>query len=94
MDYATQSRIKIWGTAEVIEDDPDLLTQLTDSKYKGKSERVIRFHVQAWDVNSRLHIPVKYSQHEVDAILRPLIDRLGQLEAENVQLKNPLSMTM
>jgi predicted pyridoxine 5'-phosphate oxidase superfamily flavin-nucleotide-binding protein len=93
MDYATQSRIKIWGTAEVIEDDPDLLAQLTDAQYKGKPERVIRFHVEAWDANCRQHIPVKYSQKEVDAIVRPLIERLGKLEAENAQLKNPLPIT-
>jgi hypothetical protein len=88
MDYATQSRIKIWGTAEVIEDDPDIVTQLTDARYKGKPERVIRFHVQAWDANCRQHIPLKYSQKEVDAIVRPLIERQGQHEAENEFLKN------
>jgi predicted pyridoxine 5'-phosphate oxidase superfamily flavin-nucleotide-binding protein len=93
MDYASQSRIKIWGRAEVIEDDPDLLAQLTDAQYKGKPERVIRFHVEAWDANCRQHIPVKYSQKEVDAIVRPLIERLGKLEAENAQLKNPLPIT-
>ena len=87
MDYATQTRIKIWGTAEVIEDNPDLLSQLTDAQYKGNPERVIRFHVEAWDANCRQHIPVKYSQKEVDAIVRPLIERLGQLEAENEILK-------
>jgi predicted pyridoxine 5'-phosphate oxidase superfamily flavin-nucleotide-binding protein len=87
MDYATQTRIKIWGSAEVIEDDPDLLSQLTDAQYKGNPERVIRFHMEAWDANCRQHIPVKYSQKEVDAIVRPLIERLGQLEAENEILK-------
>ncbi len=92
MDYATQTRIKVWGTAEVIENDHNLLSQLTDDQYKGKPERVIRFHVQAWDANCRQHIPVKYSQHEVDAIVRPLIDRLAQLEAENAQRTNPLPM--
>lgn len=87
MDYATQTRIKIWGSAEVIEDDPALLKQLSDARYKGKPERVIRFHMEAWDANCRQHIPVKYSQKEVDAIVRPLIERLGQLEAENEILK-------
>ncbi len=94
MDYATQSRVKIWGRAEVIENDPELFTQLTDFQYKGKPERVIRFHVQAWDANCRQHIPMKYSQKEVDAIVTPLIKRLEQLEVENVQLKNPLPMTV
>ncbi len=94
MDYATQTRIKIWGTAEVIEDDPDLLKKLTDSQYKGKPERVIRFHVEAWDANCRQHIPVKYAQEEVDAIVRPLLQRLEQLETENKNLKNPEFMSV
>jgi predicted pyridoxine 5'-phosphate oxidase superfamily flavin-nucleotide-binding protein len=82
MDYATQTRIKMWGTAEVIEDDHDLLTQLTDLQYKGKPERVIRFHVQAWDANCRQHIPVKYSQEDVERLMLPLKNRITAMEAE------------
>jgi len=92
MDYATQTRIKVWGTAEVIEDDPDLLQQLTDPQYKGKPERVIRFHVEAWDANCRQHIPLKYSQEDVKSIVQPLHDRLAKLEAENERLKKQLPM--
>jgi predicted pyridoxine 5'-phosphate oxidase superfamily flavin-nucleotide-binding protein len=94
MDYATQTRIKIWGTAEVIEDDPDLLKQLTDSQYKGRPERVIRFHVQAWDANCRQHIPLKYSQDDVEAVVQPLRERLAKLEAENERLKKQLPMSV
>ncbi len=90
MDYATQTRIKVWGTAEVIEDDPDLLKQLTDSQYKGKPERIIRFHVQAWDANCRQHIPLKYSQEDVESIVQPLRDRLAALEDGNGILKKRL----
>ncbi|MCZ6801712.1 MAG: pyridoxamine 5'-phosphate oxidase family protein [Nitrospirae bacterium] len=93
MDYATQTRIKVWGTAEVIEDDPDLITQLTDSQYKGKPERVIRFHVEAWDTNCRQHIPLKYSQEDVERIVQPLRDRLAALEDENELLKKHLPMS-
>jgi len=92
MDYATQTRIKVWGTAETIEDDPDLLQKLTDPQYKGKPERVIRFHVQAWDANCRQHIPLKYSQEDVKSIVQPLHDRLAKLEAENERLKKQLPM--
>jgi predicted pyridoxine 5'-phosphate oxidase superfamily flavin-nucleotide-binding protein len=92
MDYATQSRIKIWGTAEVIEDDPTLLKQLTNPQYKGKPERVIRFHVEAWDANCRQHIPLKYSQEGVKSIVQSLHDRLAKLEAENESLKKQLPM--
>ena len=92
MDYATQSRIKVWGTAEVIENDPDLLTQLTDAQYKGRPERVILFHVEAWDANCRQHIPLKYSQEDVESIVQPLRDRLAELEDENEILKKQLPM--
>ena len=94
MDYRTQSRIKVWGTAEVIENDPVLVQQLTDPQYKGKPERVIRFHVQAWDANCRQHIPIKYAQEEVAAIVRPLLERVSQLETENMNLKNPVLMSV
>jgi hypothetical protein len=82
MDYATQTRIKVWGTAEVIEDDPALLKRLTDTQYKGKPERVIRFHVEAWDANCRQHIPFKYSQEDVESIVEPLKTRIVALEEE------------
>lgn len=94
MDYATQTRIKVWGTAEVMTDDPDLLNQLTDSQYKGKPERVIRFQVEAWDVNCRQHIPLKYSQEDLESIVQPLRDRLAALETENEILKKQLSMSV
>ena len=94
MDYATQTRIKMWGTAEVIEDDHDLLTQLTDLQYKGKPERVIRFHVQAWDANCRQHIPFKLSQEEVESLVRPLRDRVAALEAENEKLEKQLLVSL
>jgi predicted pyridoxine 5'-phosphate oxidase superfamily flavin-nucleotide-binding protein len=94
MDYATQTRIKMWGTAEVIEDNPDLLKQLTDSQYKGRPERVIRFHVEAWDANCRQHIPVKYSQEDVERLVRSLQDRLAALEAENGILKRQLPVSV
>lgn len=93
MDYSTQTRIKIWGTAEVIENDPVLLARVTDSHYKGKPERIIRFHIQAWDVNCRLHIPGKYSQEDVESLVQPLRDRVVVLEAENARLKRQASFS-
>mgnify|MGYP003507233646 FL=1 len=86
MDYASQTRVKIWGTAEVV-DDPRLVKQLTDPAYKGKSERAIRFHVEAFDINCRQHIQPRFTQEEVEALVQPLRDRLAELEAENKMLK-------
>ncbi len=86
MDYVNQTRVKIWGTAEVV-DDPRLVKQLTDPAYKGKSERAIRFHVEAFDINCRQHIRPRFTQEEVEALVQPLRDRLAELEAENKALK-------
>lgn len=94
MDYATQTRIKMWGTAEVIEGAHDLLKQLTDSQYKGKPERVIRFHVEAWDANCRQHIPVKYSQEEVERLVLPLKNRITALETKIEILNRQLRVSV
>ncbi|MGI9516068.1 MAG: pyridoxamine 5'-phosphate oxidase family protein, partial [Pirellulaceae bacterium] len=45
MDYPNRRRIKIWGTARVVEDDDALLDQLTDPEYRGKPERAFVFEV-------------------------------------------------
>jgi len=57
MDYANAIRIKFWGAAEFVEDDPELLGALTDPAYGAVPERAIRFRVEAWDKNCRQHIP-------------------------------------
>ena len=56
MDYPNRRGIKIWGRAEFVEDDTDLLTKLNDPVYGGQPERAIRIHVEAWDVNCPQHI--------------------------------------
>ena len=57
MDYENATRIKIWGTAEFVEDDQELLESLTDASYGARPERAILFRVGAWDKNCRQHIP-------------------------------------
>ena len=57
LDYSTRERIKIWGTARVVEDDPALLARLMPPGYKAKGEHVILFSVVAWDANCPQHIP-------------------------------------
>ncbi|MEQ8509942.1 MAG: pyridoxamine 5'-phosphate oxidase family protein [Rhodospirillaceae bacterium] len=81
MDYPNRRRIKIWGTAQVVEDDPALTERLTDLDYKGKPEQVIVFSVKAWDVNCPQHITRRYSEPEVSALIEPLQARIAELEA-------------
>jgi len=87
MDYAHQRRIKIWGRATFIEDDPALLASLADATYGGKPERVIIFHVAAWDVNCPQHIPKRHTEADLEGPIRELHDRIAQLEAENARLR-------
>ena len=90
MDYPTQTRIKIWGTAEVVEDDEGLLKQLTDSTYRGRPERVIRFRVEVWDINCPQHIIPRFTEEEIETMVKPLRDRIATLEGENADLKRQL----
>ena len=90
MDYANQRRIKIWGTAEVIENDPKLLEQLTDPIYRGRPERAFRFHFEAWDINCPQHIKPRFTAEEIDSTARALSNRIAELEAENATLRSQI----
>ena len=90
MDYPNQHRIKVWGTAEFIEDDPALLERVTDPDYQVRPQRVLVFHVQAWDVNCTQHILQRYTLEEMLPIVQPLRDRIAELETENKELVSRL----
>ena len=92
MDYPNRRRIKIWGTARVVEDDDRLLSQLTDPAYPGKPERAIVFDVAAWDVNCPQHITPRWTEQELDAKVGRLERRVEDLEAENAQLRQSLGV--
>jgi predicted pyridoxine 5'-phosphate oxidase superfamily flavin-nucleotide-binding protein len=87
MDYTNRRRIKIWGKAKVVRDDPDLLASLTDENYKAKVDQAIVFTVDAWDVNCPQHIPRKFSENEMAAEVEPLKARIAELEAEVAVLR-------
>jgi len=87
MDYARSRRIKLWGNARVVEDDPALLDRLRDSAYPGKVERAILFKIEAWDVNCPQHIHKRFSQKQVAPVIEQLQGRIAELEAEMRRLK-------
>ena len=88
MDYANQRRVKIWGTAEVVEGDPALLERLADPEYAGNPERAFVFHVEAWDVNCPQHITQRFTREEISAEVEQLQSRIDALEAENQRLRH------
>ncbi len=82
MDYAGRRRIKIWGRARVVEDDPALLERLIDPAYKARPERAFVFEVEAWDVNCPQHITPRYTEAEIAPVIERLRQRIAALEAE------------
>lgn len=87
MDYPNRRRIKVWGRAEVVEDDPALLAQLTDPDYGGRPERAFRFHVDAWDVNCPQHITPRLTEGEMHDVVEGLEARIAELEKQNADLR-------
>jgi predicted pyridoxine 5'-phosphate oxidase superfamily flavin-nucleotide-binding protein len=60
IDYANRRRVKIWGEARVVEDDPALVARLTVPGYAAHPERAIVIRVVAWDENCSQHIPQRF----------------------------------
>lgn len=87
MDYANRQRIKVWGRAEVVDDDPDLMSRLMPDGYRARPERAIVITVEAWDVNCPQHIPELFPLEVVQQATAKLSARIAALEAENAELK-------
>src|SRR5215813_2122210 len=87
LDFARRRRIKLWGRARVVEDDPALLARLIDPGYRARPERAILFTVEAWDVNCSQHITARFTEAEIEEATAALRDRIAALEAENVRLR-------
>jgi predicted pyridoxine 5'-phosphate oxidase superfamily flavin-nucleotide-binding protein len=87
MDYAHRRRVKIWGEARVVDDDPALLQSLMPQGYKARPEQVILFKISAWDTNCPQHIPQKFDAADVAAAIASRDARIAELEAELAGLK-------
>jgi hypothetical protein len=92
MDYANRRRLKIYAHVEIksLADNPELAAAVATPGYKAKPERVLLFHLDAFDWNCPQHITPRFSEAEIDAALAPVRDRLAQLEAENKTLREKL----
>jgi predicted pyridoxine 5'-phosphate oxidase superfamily flavin-nucleotide-binding protein len=87
MDYAHRRRIKIWGEARVVDDDPALTKSLMPQGYRARPEQVILFRITAWDTNCPQHIPQKFDAADVAQALAYRDQRITELEAELAALK-------
>lgn len=87
IDYAHRKRVKVWGEARVIEDDPVLTTGLMPKGYKARPSQVILFNVLAWDANCPQHIPQRLDAAEVATALAERDRRIAELEAQVALLR-------
>jgi len=87
MDYATRQRVKLFGEARVIEDDPELLRRLAPEGYRARPEQAIVFKVSAWTANCSQHIPQRFELKDVARVVAEKDRRIAELEAEVATLK-------
>lgn len=87
MDYARRHRVKIWGTARVVEGDAELVASLMPAGYRARAEQAIVLTVTAWDVNCPQHIPLLLPAAEVQHVLAEKDLKIATLEAEVAWLR-------
>ncbi len=92
MDYAKRRRLKIYATTEVFElnERPDLIQKLTLENYDYQSERVLLFHIDAFDWNCPQHITPRFTEKQVaeqlalkDSYIKTLEMQLEALRGKN-----------
>jgi predicted pyridoxine 5'-phosphate oxidase superfamily flavin-nucleotide-binding protein len=88
IDYAKRRRIKIWGTARVVEGDDALMRELMPVEYRARPEQVLLFTVIAWDMNCPQHIPQRFEAADVQAAIEVRDRRIARLEAEVAALRH------
>jgi uncharacterized protein len=91
LDPARRQRIKLWGRARVVENDPALVERLFDKGYKAKAERAILFTIEAWDVNCSAHIVTRFTEDEIGEALTKVQVKIAELETENARLRAALA---
>jgi predicted pyridoxine 5'-phosphate oxidase superfamily flavin-nucleotide-binding protein len=87
IDYRNRQRVKIWGEARVVEDDPELIKKLKPDGYRARVEQAILFNVSAWDSNCPQHIPRRLEAAEVKAMLAERDKRIEDLTKELDRLR-------
>jgi predicted pyridoxine 5'-phosphate oxidase superfamily flavin-nucleotide-binding protein len=92
MDYPARARLKILAKAEIIElkDNPELLSKLDLGEYEFRPERMMLFHIEAFDWNCPQHITQRFTVQEIQVAFEPKFQYISKLEKEVENLKNRL----
>ena len=88
MDYPQRTRLKILGHARVEDarQHPELVQQLAEPDAQRIAERLFLIEIVSFDWNCPKYITPRYTAKEINELVRPLKERITELEA---QLKNP-----
>lgn len=83
VDYPRRERLKVLGHARLVRpaDDPALAAKLTAGNLRAV-ERLMVIDVVAADWNCPAYITPRYTVDEIEALAKPLRDRIAHLEAE------------
>lgn len=84
IDYLNRMRVKIWGHAKIVENEPKFIAELMSgqNEYKARAEQALIFKVAAWDSNCPQHIPQRIDREDVDELLQQRDLRIAELEAQ------------
>jgi predicted pyridoxine 5'-phosphate oxidase superfamily flavin-nucleotide-binding protein len=93
VSYPLRARLKIYAEAEIIEiqDNPTLFDLLKPEDYKFKPERLLLFHIKAYDWNCPQHITPRYSPADIEEIIMARDQHIKKLEQEVEVLRAKLS---
>ncbi|OUR94624.1 pyridoxamine 5'-phosphate oxidase [Flavobacteriales bacterium 34_180_T64] len=92
IDYPTRTRLKIYAKSEVIElkNNPELYELLDLDDYKFRPERMIVFHIEAYDWNCPQHITPRYTIDEINNSFLSQQDYIKSLKQEINELKQKM----
>lgn len=88
MDYPHQTRLKIFGRAQVIDEDsdPELLARLDNPHYRARVERGIVIRIEGFDWNCPKYITPRYTEGEVVQRIKEATSALAaQASRQNVR---------
>ena len=94
VSYPMKARMKIYAEAEIVEvsENLSLYNFLKPEDYKFKPERLMLFHIEAYDWNCPQHITPRYSPADIEKITEAKDQYIQQLEQEVEVLRAKLSV--
>ena len=84
MSYTRQARLKILGRAEILDgkEHHELAIVLVPQGRETTTERLVRIKIEAFDWNCSQHITRRFTESRVSEAMRPLHQRIEDLEAK------------